>query len=209
MSAARERILARVTEAAVRNRVPEPPATAMPSRSNAAPEALVARFLSELRLLEVEAFEEGETARVQERVASLLGAGPVFGWEPETLPYGLGSVISGIPRVSGEADKRRKAEAGAGLTGVDAACAETGSLILLSRPGQPRTASLLPYTHIAVVRRDQIVARLSDWLAASRSVIESVAQLTVITGQSRTADIELRLTLGVHGPGLLRVVVGP
>ncbi|MBM4016325.1 MAG: lactate utilization protein C, partial [Planctomycetes bacterium] len=101
------------------------------------------------------------------------------------------------------------ATAEVGLTGCDAAVAETGSLLLASTPERPRTASMLPHCHIAVVGTADLHATLHGALAAVRAVHPRASALHQITGPSRSADIELQLTLGVHGPGELIVVLSP
>jgi L-lactate utilization protein LutC len=90
-----------------------------------------------------------------------------------------------------------------GISGVDYLIAETGSIALLTRPDQPRGLSLLPPVHIAVADRTQLLPDLFDLFAR----VESPSCLTVITGPSKTGDIELRLVTGVHGPGEVHVVI--
>jgi L-lactate utilization protein LutC len=96
--------------------------------------------------------------------------------------------------------------ADAGITGVDYLVAETGSLAVLSRADEPRSLSLLPPMHIVVAHRRQIVPDLFDLFAA----LEAPAMpscLSLITGPSKTGDIELKLVTGVHGPGEVHVIV--
>ncbi len=97
----------------------------------------------------------------------------------------------------------------AGVSGVDYLIAETGSIVLLSRPEQPRSLSLLPPLYFAVAHRDQIVSDLFDLfeprLWTERGALPSC--LSLITGPSKTGDIELRLVTGVHGPGEVHVVL--
>lgn len=93
----------------------------------------------------------------------------------------------------------------AGLTGCACAIAETGTLLLTSAPGQPLSASLLPELHVAVVHRSQIVWSMEE--ALQRPDVRQAATTVLITGPSRTADIEMTLTIGVHGPGQLSVFV--
>jgi L-lactate dehydrogenase complex protein LldG len=93
-----------------------------------------------------------------------------------------------------------------GITSCDCAIAETGTLMVLSRPGQERAASLLPPMHIAVVERPQIVPDLIDAFAMIGAE-QLPSNVTFITGPSKTGDIELQLTTGVHGPGKWRVIV--
>jgi L-lactate dehydrogenase complex protein LldG len=100
-------------------------------------------------------------------------------------------------------------DADAGITSVDYAISETGTLALLARPGQGRAVSLLPPIHIAVLHAEDIVSDLSELFervaVAETGVMPSA--ITFITGPSRTADIELVLTVGVHGPKELHLVL--
>jgi L-lactate dehydrogenase complex protein LldG len=88
-----------------------------------------------------------------------------------------------------------------GLTGTLAGLADTGSLVLVSGPGRGRMASLLPPVHVAVLRADQIYPTYAAFLAAHPDIVEEGSNLVLVTGPSRTADIEMTLTRGVHGPG--------
>jgi L-lactate utilization protein LutC len=96
-----------------------------------------------------------------------------------------------------------------GITGADYLIAETGSVVVASRPNHPRSLSLLPPVHIAVARSEQIVPDLFDLLNSEKfgnpPVLPSC--LTLITGPSKTGDIELRLVTGVHGPGEVHVML--
>jgi L-lactate utilization protein LutC len=93
-----------------------------------------------------------------------------------------------------------------GITSCDYAIAETGTLMMCSRPGHERVASLLPPMHIAIVEKQQIVPDLIDAIAMLKSP-SLPSNVTFITGPSKTGDIELQLTTGVHGPGKWRVIV--
>jgi L-lactate dehydrogenase complex protein LldG len=96
-----------------------------------------------------------------------------------------------------------------GITSVDLAIAETGTLLVCARPGQERLASLLPPMHVAIVERSQIVPDLLDAfrILHERGVQSLPSNITLITGPSKTGDIELQLTTGVHGPGKWRVII--
>jgi L-lactate dehydrogenase complex protein LldG len=95
----------------------------------------------------------------------------------------------------------------AGLTGADAGLAESGSVVLSHGPGRPRLASLAPEVHIALLPASRMVRSLAHLLAADPGLVTRTANLVVITGPSRTADIEQRLTIGVHGPRHIHVIV--
>lgn len=95
-----------------------------------------------------------------------------------------------------------------GLTGALAGIAETGTLVLTSKPGQPMTASLLPEIHIAVLQENQIYDSLVDLFKeknTARQEILDAPSTILITGPSRTADIEMTLTIGVHGPRIVQI----
>jgi len=95
-----------------------------------------------------------------------------------------------------------------GVTGVFCAIAETGTLMLVSGPGTPGSASLLPETHVAVVPVARIVAHMEDgWdlLRAERG--ELPRAVNFISGPSRTADIEQTVILGAHGPYRVHIVL--
>jgi len=99
------------------------------------------------------------------------------------------------------------ATADAGITSADYALADTGSLVLLSSPNEARMISLLPPAHIAIVPRTRILTGLDELFSILPSPAEASSSMVLITGPSRTADIEQILVRGVHGPGSLTVVV--
>ncbi|HXF17982.1 MAG TPA: lactate utilization protein C [Burkholderiales bacterium] len=95
-----------------------------------------------------------------------------------------------------------------GITGVFCALAENGTLMLLSGETTPATTSLLPETHVAVVPFSRIVRTMEDgWdlLRRERGVLPR--QVNFISGPSRTADIEMTLVLGAHGPFRVHVIL--
>jgi len=95
-----------------------------------------------------------------------------------------------------------------GITSVNLAVAETGSLVLCSTPAQGRVVSLLPARFLAIVEFSQIVPDLFDVfknLEARKHDLPS--NIVFVTGPSKTGDIELKLTTGVHGPGDVHLLV--
>ena len=102
-----------------------------------------------------------------------------------------------------------------GISGVDFLIAETGSLVMRASPHQPRSISLLPPVHIAVAERRQLLPDLFDLFDKTSKFSKDVESLTfplpssmtLITGPSKTGDIELRLVTGVHGPGTVHVLM--
>jgi L-lactate dehydrogenase complex protein LldF len=93
----------------------------------------------------------------------------------------------------------------AGLTGALAGIAETGTLVLPGGVGRPLTASLLPEIHFAVLRQEFIVGTLVE--ALRLPAIRKSSAVVLTTGPSRTADIEMTLTIGVHGPKEVRLFI--
>jgi L-lactate dehydrogenase complex protein LldG len=88
---------------------------------------------------------------------------------------------------------------------VSAAIAETGSIVCDSSGGKAVQASLLPSRYIAIVPREKIFATLDDFF--NRYSVSTPTNITLITGPSRTVDIELGLAIGVHGPERLDIIV--
>jgi L-lactate dehydrogenase complex protein LldG len=151
------------------------------------------------------------------RLARERDARRLVAWHPDALGADWSTTLANdgivcelMPpgAVSDDAERARLRAAAAaadlGLTGLDLAIAETGTLVLRSGPGRPRSTSLLPPYHLAVFDREALVETLQQlgvfleaWHADDAG---SGGAINLITGPSRTADIELTLTRGVHGP---------
>lgn len=97
-----------------------------------------------------------------------------------------------------------------GVTGCFCAIAETGSLLLLSSAATPKSTALLPETHIAFVPMRRLVANLEDAFALARNERgEPPRSMWLISGPSRTADIEQTIVIGAHGPYRVHAIVVP
>ena len=94
-----------------------------------------------------------------------------------------------------------------GVTTVDYAVANTGTIVLTTSASRARSASLVVSTHIALVKAEQIVDRLGEAFAGVSGRGPMPSGMYCITGPSRSADIENDLTIGVHGPAALVVVL--
>jgi L-lactate dehydrogenase complex protein LldG len=103
--------------------------------------------------------------------------------------------------VSSNADKHEMAKCDLGITEADFILPETGTLVLRSSSEKPRAASLLPRVHLTIIRPEMLRADMHQVFAEAKDS----HYLVFITGPSRTADIELTVTLGVHGPKNLYV----
>ncbi len=118
---------------------------------------------------------------------------------------GLAEVQSGF--TDREALRAACATADFGISSVDYALAETGSFVMLSSREEARLVSLLPPVHIAVIPRSKILANLDELFSILPKPAEQTSSMVLITGPSRTADIEQILIRGVHGPGEVHGIV--
>ena len=207
MSDARTVILDRIDRALRTGRIPSAvsaPAPVPPVRPGA--QGLLDRFVLEARALGIDVFVEASAAAVRQRLADVIGGRRVLSWSPARLPYDAGAIVAGA--CLGSAPLREQAEADVGVTGCHAAVAETGSLVLLSGPGCSRTVSLLPPLHVALVRPQDLCFSMGEYFESNAARMAEASSCTFVTGPSRTGDIELSLTIGVHGPGRVVVIVG-
>ena len=95
-----------------------------------------------------------------------------------------------------------------GITGAFCAIAETGTLVVLSGADTPTATTLLPDTHIAVLRATRIVAGMEEAFALIRRERNSIPRaINFISGPSRTGDIEQTIVLGAHGPYRVHILV--
>jgi L-lactate dehydrogenase complex protein LldG len=123
----------------------------------------------------------------------------------ETGILGLDGVEHSFPDAA--ALRQACARCDIGITSATYALADTGTLVMFSKPGEPRLLSLLPPIHAALVPASSILAGLEDLLARVADPAAYSSSMVLITGPSRTADIEQILIRGVHGPGEIHAVV--
>jgi L-lactate dehydrogenase complex protein LldG len=225
MTSSRDRILGKLR--AARRPFPDAPprpASYVPVTRFAPDEDLLTRFTAELERL------DGSVHPVADDVAAIACARDILRqhdataaltWDFAHIPVaGLADALhaDGIALTQPDIHDERRAEtlaagepAGMGITGADAALATTGSLIVIAAPGKGRIPTVLPPVHLAIITRDQLYPRLEDWIVARRADgladIRANSNLCIISGPSRTADIEKNLVLGMHGPGALHVIV--
>jgi L-lactate dehydrogenase complex protein LldG len=151
--------------------------------------------------------EEGEVLHTILEILSKRGIDEILSWEDKLLPSNLIQKLSGscVRIVHPTAENiLRCSQVRAGLTGAAAGIADTGSLMLVGGVGRPLITSLLPEIHIALLQEKDLYHHLEPVLQM-KAVREAPAAV-LITGPSRTADIEMTLTIGVHGPGELYVI---
>jgi len=97
--------------------------------------------------------------------------------------------------------------AGAGVSRALYGLADSGSVVLAAAAEEPRAASLLPEVHVSLLAEDRILPGLEALFAAVAGELPSA--LAIVTGPSRSGDIEQKLVVGVHGPGEVHVVLNP
>jgi L-lactate dehydrogenase complex protein LldG len=193
---------------------------------HAAQADLSAQFAAELQRLEARVYQVPDAAAALPQIAALLdqcqSGTTLLGWDAAAIGLpGLSELLTahGIQLQSPDLQQGDRQATLAtleplrvGLTGVDLAIAESGTLLLRHGPGRPRVASLLTPCHIAIVFADQLVRGLGEALQLLQQrhqadLFGPTSNLTLITGPSRTADIEMTLSLGIHGPPQLHVVL--
>ena len=146
------------------------------------------------------------------------GPAPFVAWEASHLPLpdvpafvearGAAQLATAVhtDQDARDEDYRRLDTAILGITGAQAALADTGSVGLVHGKGRARLVSLLPPVHVALVSVDRLHATLAAVFAAEPDLLRAAANVVFVTGPSRTADIEMTLTRGVHGPRIVHVV---
>jgi L-lactate dehydrogenase complex protein LldG len=226
---ARDRMLARIRASLDQNRAAL--AAEAASASHAPPQFvhplqadLAAQFAAELARLEGHPHRCADNEEALEVIRDILiqhGATAIIAWDLDQIALrGLDQLLAERDvqlldgRIAGDERPARLQAlepAPVCISGADSGIAESGTLLLRSGAGRGRLASLLAPVHIAVLRTSQLVRGLGDALAAVQAqnpdVFADSSNLTLITGPSRTADIELTLTLGVHGPREIHVIL--
>jgi L-lactate dehydrogenase complex protein LldF len=165
-------------------------------------EDLIQRFADELIALDGD-FTLCSSADVSQRIFEELremGISSILSWEGDLLPEGL---IDALEAKGITIKEELDSEVKAGISGAEAAIAETGTLVLPSGRGKAQFVSLTPEVHFAVLSASDITQNLSE--ALRLPAVSQAAAVSLISGPSRTADIEMTLTLGVHGPRKLHV----
>lgn len=188
---------------------------AFPRTPASGPDATFERFEAALaannglaRLVPVAELAEAVAAVVRE-----LPEGRRAVVSPDVEPW-RGAVDQGLHEAGAEALRpepaawRTEAEAAdLGITSAALAVASTGSILIVPGPNHPRVASLLPAAHLAILPASRLVAGLEEVMPEVRRVAATSSAPVLITGPSKTSDIEMTMVFGVHGPKMLRVIL--
>ena len=218
MSKARDRILGRLREAqgahashdSVLSREPvDIPRNMIPPREHTT-EQRIDQFVAAAEGLGSFVHRVGGPGEAVEQIMTLLdGDTKALAWDDAQLPMDdlRGTLESLGVDIAAHTDE----EARVGITGVSAALAGTGSLVLESGAGRYRATSLLPDLHIALLSGEQILPDLESWAEAQRgagySAFRDSSNTIIISGPSKTADIGHELVKGAHGPRELHILL--
>lgn len=207
----RDFILHRIRTAVGRGAAQEP--AAPPEAELRIPELSVERrieiFSAALEKLGGRTFVAATPDEARQYAGRLLqGRRAVASNAPVLAEFGLTALEGVRSGFSGALELRHAlATADVGITGADYALADTGSLVLLSSAAEARLVSLLPPIHLAVVFKDRLLTGLDELAARLPDPASLTSALVIITGPSRTADIEQILVRGVHGPREVHVLL--
>ncbi|HEU0123011.1 MAG TPA: lactate utilization protein [Bryobacteraceae bacterium] len=127
-------------------------------------------------------------------------------------PFLVSCGIPTLPRVAGgitDPEELRNAcvNSAVGITSAYCLLADTGTIVLRATPEEPRMISLLPPVHLAVVAADRLLSNLDEMLSMTPRPFDDSSAMVLITGPSRTGDIEQFLVRGVHGPAEVHTIL--
>ncbi len=220
MNGARDAILANIRRslrrgpltadrtAGLDRRLQTPRANVIPERARAKGHQRADRFVEEAELVSATVARIANAAGVPGAIAAYLAAHNL----PANLKVAPDPILGDIPwsdqPTLSVVEGRGEGSDPVSVTGAFAGVAETGTLVLLSGPEHPSTLNFLPETHIVVLRDDQLVGSYEDAWAKLRASGRGMPRaVNMVTGPSRTADIEQTLQLGAHGPRRLHIVL--
>jgi L-lactate dehydrogenase complex protein LldG len=198
------------TTAEIEARLADPPRGPVPARGQLAPEARIELFVSMAKEAACTVTRVADAAAVPAAVAEYLARENL----PAKLRVAPDPAVASLPWSSrpllevstGRSDGSDEVSLTPALAGI----AETGTLMLTSGPERPTTLNFLPETHIVMLRADQVVGGMEEAWATLRACYgRGVMPRTVnlVTGPSRSADIEQTLQMGAHGPRRLHIIL--
>lgn len=214
MNEARERILDRIRvamrEKAPRREMHDPPKAWYPELP-ADPETLIARLAQELTVLKGEFHRAANEAEARQKLRELCDQNQFRKIAASDDPL-LRQLLEGreVNWIHATAKAGASLESfDVGITRADALAARTGSVLLSARTGTGRALSVLPPIHLVIARKDDVLVDIGAGIQAWQRLYgpNIPSNCFIITGPSRTADIEKVLVLGAHGPKRLIVMV--
>jgi L-lactate dehydrogenase complex protein LldG len=192
-------------------RLSSPKSNLIPARSDGSPAHQVALFTEMAEAVQASVVRVSDGADVPDAVAEYLAQNNL----PSDIVMAPDAALDRYPWATRPMLNMRRGHAvdadQVSITGADMAFAETGTLMLTSDATRPSTLNFLPESHIVVLRADQITGAYEEGWRRLRAEGEDGAfmprTVNLITGPSRTGDIEQRLQLGAHGPRRLHIII--
>jgi len=211
MTDSRTAILDRIRSALGRRpgQAPPPlPATTLRTRNLTTPER-VEFFVQQFIKL------NGKPVRVRSRVEAAAAVRDLMDGHKAVASNAPFLSECGIPNLAGvqtgftsrEELRAACAMADFGITSADYALADTGTFVMIASPQEARLVSLLPPAHIGVIPANRLLPNLDELFVRVPRPADHASSMVLITGPSRTADIEQILVRGVHGPGEIYAVI--
>ncbi|MEO7649782.1 MAG: lactate utilization protein [Bryobacteraceae bacterium] len=172
-------------------------------------ETRIASLCARVEALAGTAYRASSPADALDYVKSVIGDAPaVSACDPYLTQCGITALANVRDGVTNRQELRELcATVRFGITSADYCLGDTGTLVMLASRDEARLISLLPPVHIAVVPRERILTGLDELLTLVPLPAEGTSSMVLITGPSRTGDIEQFLVRGVHGPGEIHVVI--
>ena len=167
------------------------------------------QFINEAEALGSFVYQVSPNDAIEHIMDLLDGDKSVLSWDDAHLPLpDLRGILAELGVTVARPDD---GEVRVGVTGVTAALAATGSVIVESGPGRNRGASLLPDRHIVLMRAEQLLPDLESWQESQKAggypAFTKSSNSAIISGPSKTADIAHQLVKGAHGPRELHIMI--
>ncbi len=198
---------------------PVPPDT-FPATPASGSDASAEHFLTALRAVagEGEIVERSSLTQAIERVAasaaslpehrrSAVVAADVAAFASEIDAACAAAGLQVVRPSTGPQWRERGAVAGLGITSARLGVASTGSVLIAPGAGSPRAASILAEHHLVILAADRLVPGLEEAMDAAASLASTCSNPFLVTGPSRTSDIEMEMVLGAHGPRSVHVLL--
>lgn len=172
---------------------------------------LLERFVEQATVLSAYVHQVDDEQSAIDAVLNIIGDDTtVLAWDFEHIP--LAKLSDTLSENNISIADSRDGSIRVGITGAETALSATGSLVISAKEGKPRSVSLLPHVHIAIIKQSQIFPHFDAWIELQSQDIKAFRDIgnhVVITGASRTADIGMELVLGAHGPAELHIIILP
>lgn len=206
----REEVLGNVRKALGRKPGQSPP-TPPPARiriPEIGVDARIELFRERLEILGGKVYRSASLLQAREMVQELIGSGGAVASNSALLAAAGVTTLDGVSTGYQDEASLRAACATTpfGITSADYGLAETGTIVTVAS-SEARLVSLLPPAHIALLPASRMLTGLDEFYSGRSLPADHASSTVFITGPSRSADIEMILVRGVHGPRIIHVIV--